>query len=240
MRPASAKPVTDADLVKFVKGLRIRKETDSDGVTKLRIIGLGHPSCLRHMKIELDRPVDDNTGNYAIRVTKRDLVASNGSVAKTEDDCTIEKTRQCSRDPESGCVAINEGATAAALGIAGIEETRLDQDGKITYRLDNWDLHPNDPNAVQFKDIPRSMGGPLEYKTPETISAEMQRRQEGERNQLIASTCKGAEQGNRGDLEQLKEMLGPEAIEKNGGFFKRLEKKVNQKEFADFRRARSR
>src|SRR5262249_11683614 len=115
---ASASPskqVADNELPKYIRNLRIRMITDSEG-THLHIGGLGAPGCLRHLKFSLDRPVDDNTGMYGIRVRRSDVVA-NGQTRKTEDDCNAERTNRCSRDADSGCVTIQDGQLATDLGL---------------------------------------------------------------------------------------------------------------------------
>ncbi len=229
----ASKQIMDTDISRFVQGFKVKKITDSSGTTHLTVYGVGLASCLRHVHIDLDAPKDNDTGVYAFRLTKRDVWAGAGTVAKADDDCDANKTKNCSRDPDSGCVPINQGQLAGDLGLNAVEATPLDQDGKITIRVDN-EKDTDLSTAIQFRDISKAMGGPLDYKTPETISAEMDKKRAQERNELLVATCRGAEKGSRDDLENLKEMLGSEGLADKAKLITKLEKKVNDKELADF------
>ncbi|MBI3557361.1 MAG: hypothetical protein HY074_13940 [Deltaproteobacteria bacterium] len=220
----AAKQIVDSDIGRFIQGFKVKKITDSSGATHLTVYGVGLEACLRHVHIDLDAPKDNDTGVYAFKLTKRDLPADDGKAYMTDADCTVDKTKKCSRDPDSGCVPINQGKIAGDIGVNGVEAIPMDQDGKITIRVENFG-DTDSSTAVQYRDISKGMGGPLEYKSPETLNAEMDKKRAQERGELLAATCRGAEKGNRDDLENLKEMLGSEGLADKAKLIAKLEKR---------------
>ncbi|MBI3544439.1 MAG: hypothetical protein HY075_14300 [Deltaproteobacteria bacterium] len=222
--------VKDGDVSRIIKGFKIKKVSNDAG-THFQVIGLGRPECLRHIHIQIDRPVDLDSGMFTTTIKKFDLKGDAGAVAKFEDDCKLENTLKCSRDKDaSGCVEIGDGDVGAKIGAKFIEGEYLNENGKVSYCYEKDGTSKADDESVTCGPLPKAFGGPLEFNTPATIKAQMDAKREKERNELIASTCKSAEKGNRDDFESLKDMLGPNAVAKNEKFFTKLEAKVNQKE----------
>ena len=226
----SGKPnqVIDTDLSKYIQGFKVKKITDSEGNTHLAVYGLGLKSCLRHFNVDLDAPKDNDTGVYAFKFTKNDVTSSSGRSSAVDADCNPEKTRQCSRDPDSDCVSIKEGLS----GVNGVENTTLDQDGKVAILVEN--TKDTDPStAIQFRDLSKTMGGPINFKSAATLGAELDKRRAQEHGELLVATCKGAEKGNRDDLENLREILGTDGVNDKEKLLTKLQKKVDEKELAE-------
>lgn len=229
LTPGASRPVADTDISKYISGFQVRKVTNDAG-THLEVIGLGEPNCLRHIHLDLDPPSGTEPGIYGIRVTRTDFRAANGVAVNAEQDCSAERTARCSRDPDSACRDIHDAGVAGPLGLNSFQSTLLTEDGRIQFRQENLNLPAGDPNAVQFRELSRAMGGPLDYRTPATIAAELERQQQQSRNEQLVSTCREADRGSREALENLREMLGAEGVERNSRFLTRLEHKVDQTE----------
>lgn len=198
----------------YIPRFYLRKNTSESG-THLKAYGLIKRKCAKHLRIEIDQPIiassDDERSQpyYSLRFIRSDL-AYGDRIEKAKDNCPAKENASC-RVGDSSCVDIHEVA-----GLIGLENTALDVDGKV--KIQTYDptfTSKEIPNAVRSADLPRAFGGPIEFKTPETLAAEESARSKRQRNEILLAACKAAAKGNREEIENLSELLGPQGIEKH-------------------------
>lgn len=236
----SYKSVELKEVKNNIAGFYVKKVTNESG-THLELKGLVSKKCLKHLRIELDTPlssqeaVEGNKENsnqataYSLRIERADFVKHDFTVVeKAEDACNSKDTAECNRE---SCIDIGE-----VIGVKNLQNTKLTQDGKILLKHENLHLPKGHPDAISYAELTKDIGGPLMFKTPETLAQEAAIAEAKKKKEEFEVACKGAENGEREALENLKEILGEAGIKKNKNLLASLEKKVSDAELDEFKK----
>ena len=244
------------DIQKYIQGFYVKTEGECAS-TKIVVKGLVHPACAPHLRIELDDPNTDESGAWAIRIEKANLVDSETGLPQVAGDtadvaCKPELTRQCKRRQEGVPASKNDCVELSSITGAENFDTILHKDGEIQYRV-NDEKNNKHPFALEsfpeaMEDIKRAPVGRAEKGEPilgakfESCSTERRRLRAETKAKTIAhllATCKeAADKGEAGAIDEFKsalvEAFGENGLTEHKDLIKELEKKAYENVLKEF------
>lgn len=206
------------EISNYIRGFYVKTEGEC-GQQTLKMHGMVHPKCLKHLRLELDDPATDNTGSWVIRLEKANYVDPNNGGIVLED-----AAKDCSAEITSQCVLRQEGVPASPNDCVDISEIRgfasfkkaLTEDGDIQYRV-NKELSPKTP--FELHSLSDAQGDVEKIETCKTQEARAKKEKfDNDWNELVQMCTEALEQG---DLDRYSE------------FRSKLDKILSKKESRD-------